>query len=113
MTTATELFSPEQIFKAFLYEQIKRDKAQENVNASEVHRAFYLAQKEFPDFMSEYEMLLRTEPYSPTLHRMVRNYRQDGVLTEEDGKYTIRNPEPIKEPPEELRPVAEYICDKV
>ncbi|MBW2966288.1 hypothetical protein KY342_04250 [Candidatus Woesearchaeota archaeon] len=118
MQTETGMFSPEDVFEAFLFEQIQRKKTQENMNTREVHRAFYEAQQEFPDFMSEYEFLLRTEPYSPTLHAMFHEYRRAGILTAEDGKFILRDPElwnprPLKEPPEELKPVARYICDKV
>ena len=60
--------------------------------------------------MSGYKFLLKTEPHSPTLDRMFWEFRQSGILTV-DNK--IKNPEPLKESPEELIPVARYICDKI
>jgi hypothetical protein len=110
MPTVTGMFSPEDIFEAFLFEQVQRKKAQEGMNTTKTHRAFYLAKKEFSDLMDEYDFLLGTEPYSPTLDQMFQTYRRSGILTV-DGK--VKNSEPLKEPSEELKPVAGYICDKV
>jgi hypothetical protein len=112
MPTAIEV-SPEDIFEAFLYEQNSRGRTEWQRHDKKVHRAFYLAKKEFPDLMEAYSVLLRTEPYSHTLDRMFWEFRQARILARVDENIVIRNPKALEKPDETLGRVAEYICDRV
>ena len=67
----------EAIFDAFLRRIHKKNF---EIPPKRLHRLFYRAFLRHPDQMTPFHFLLRTEPYSPTLARLVWEFQQANQL---------------------------------
>jgi len=107
--------SPNKIFEALLLEHKKRGRETLTSSRRKLHRAFYDVQREFSEEMREFEFLLRTHPYSPTLDIIIRDYRQAKIIAipDEPGEIMIRNLDSLQNPSEEATHIAKIIYSEM
>lgn len=103
--------SPEFIFDKFLRRM--RGKLLE-MPTRQLHRLFYFASLKHPTKMDSFEFLLRTEPYSPTLARLVWEFQQADQLGRMNPDYTgyvmkLEGPPLSSEDPDETDDIVETL----
>ncbi len=108
-------YSAEDIFEAFLYEQVQRGNVEWRIFDRRIHRAFYQVAKELPDAMTSYDRwLIRSEPCSPRLTQVFWEFRQSRKLVaSDDGKVVLKDVSELQRPGEGLERIAKHICDKL
>ena len=79
------LLKPEALFDAFL--RHAKNKGGIQMSPKILHRLFYKAALKHPREMQSFAFLLRTEPYSPTVARLVWEFQQANQLSRMNPDY--------------------------
>jgi hypothetical protein len=109
--------TPESLFDAFL-RRIRRECTEPlKITPRMLHRLFYIAYLKFPDEMRSFQFLLRTEPYSPTLARLVWEFQQANQLGRINPDYTgylvKAEGDAMAEEGEDIRPVIDSLVGEL
>ena len=107
-----QIYSPREIFAAFLIEENLRGRAKWKRYGKKMHRAFGDAKIEFPSELSCYEISQRIPSYSPTLEEMYLEFIKEGVLYRENGTLLLKDASSLN-PNHYLEPIAKCISDRL
>lgn len=116
-TVQERAYSPEEIFKAFLYElssngimEIRRYDEGISFNRN-LHLAFLNAAQMFPELMRDFSFkTIRGDTYGVTIDVVLYFLTQERVVKTLDGRTVITDQKLLPIPDERLRNVARYIC---
>lgn len=81
---------PEKIFDLFL-RRVRSQAGEQSgfqIPPSKLHRIFYVAHLKHPELMDSFSFLVRTQPYSPTLARLIWEFQQANQLGRLNPDYT-------------------------
>jgi hypothetical protein len=98
------------VFRAFLYEK-SRLSTEFEYDMIRMHRAFYDASKQFPTEMKRYDFLITTNPYSPTLEKMLTLSQLSGlIILQPNNKITIVADE-LRRPARDMQRIGRHLSD--
>lgn len=107
-----QIYSPREIFTAFLIEEKSRGRVNWKRYGKEMHSAFGDAKELFPSELHRYEFPERVTSYSPTLEEMYLEFTKEGVLHRENGTLILKDASSLNHNPP-LEPIARCISDRL
>ena len=112
MSRMNQIYSPQEIFTAFLIEENSRGRVNWKRYGKKMHRAFGDAKIEFPSELSCYEISQRIPSYSPTLDEMYLEFGRAGILYRENGTLLLKDASSLN-PNHSLEPIVKCISDRL